>query len=239
MIRAKIKNLFKKVIRKISRQIFKIDVIFQDEFSDLERVIEIEYGHFKSRENKLSIDNDENPIPWFTYPSIEYLKQLDLKNFNCLEWGCGNSSLFFAQKTKHITSIEDNENWFHTVDKKIKELCIYNADILFAKNEKEYIYPSIEDKYDLIIIDGKYRMECIYTAIKLFSGKGFIILDNSNRYPDLCKIFRDNKFLQVDFIGFGPIVDFTTQTTFFFSVNSFSNIKIQAKLPIIGNPNNY
>ena len=231
-----IKYLVKKVFFRFSKSENKI---LQSKLDGIEYIIEIEYGHLKSKEAQKSIDKDSNPIPWFTYPSIEYLKQLDLKNFNCLEWGCGNSTFFFAQKTKHITSIEDNIEWYQIVNNRINEYGISNIELLFAKNEKEYISPQIGNKYDIIIIDGNYRKECIETSINLFSGKGFIILDNSNRYPDFCEIIKANNLLQVDFIGFGPIVDFTTQTTFFFATESIYNIKIDVKIPIIGNPGNW
>ncbi len=215
------------------------NTISTSNLTSIEYVIEIEYGHQRSKEERESIDKDGNPLPWFTYPAIEYLKQLDIKSYNCLEWGCGNSTFFFAKRTKYILSIEDNLEWHKKVKNKIKELGISNVELLLAVNEHDYVTPKCKNKYDIIIIDGNHRKKCIETAIKLFSGKGFITLDNSNRNPDYCEIIRRYNFLQVDFIGFGPIVDFTTQTTFFFKADSISNIKIEAKIPIIGNPYNW
>ena len=40
--------------------------------------------------------------------------------------------------------------------------------------------------YDLIVIDGAYRYDCAEVAIKYLSNDGLIILDDSERYPELC-----------------------------------------------------
>ena len=41
----------------------------------------------------LLVNENNEPIPWFTYPSIQYLDQLDLSEKTIFEWGSGNSSL--------------------------------------------------------------------------------------------------------------------------------------------------
>ncbi len=72
------------------------------------------------------IDKDGNPIPWYTYPAIEYLENLDMTDKRVLEWGSGNSSLFWAKRAKEVISIENDKEWFEKINaKKLPNQTIY------------------------------------------------------------------------------------------------------------------
>ena len=71
-----------------------------------------EFAIERSIDEKVCIDKDGNPIPWYTYPAIEYLSQFDYSQKEIFEFGCGYSSMFWANRAKKVTSIEDNINWF-------------------------------------------------------------------------------------------------------------------------------
>jgi hypothetical protein len=174
------------------------------------------WGHNKSVEMKMPIDNLENPLPWFTYPAIEYLTQLNLQAMTVLEWGLGNSTLFFSKRCFHITSIEHDPVWFD----KIRIQLPKNVDAKLL-DEKDYVnYPlELNKEFDLIIVDGILRKDCLDLAIKILKKTGIIIFDNSDRNPELCKQIRDKEFLQIDFHGFGPINFYTWTTTIFYKCN--------------------
>ena len=38
-----------------------------------------EFAIERSIDEKVCVDKDNNPIPWYTYPAIEYLSQLIMK----------------------------------------------------------------------------------------------------------------------------------------------------------------
>src|SRR5450830_523789 len=59
-----------------------------------------------------AVDRNGNPIPWFTYPCVDYLKQLDLRDKSAFEWGPGNSTLFLASRCKDVTSVEECEVYY-------------------------------------------------------------------------------------------------------------------------------
>ena len=86
-------------------------------------------------------------------------------------------------------------------------------DTIFADNEK----------YDVIVIDGKRRAECAATAVKCLAEGGMIILDDSDRintsleYANAVKTLREANLLQVDFYGFCPMNNYTKTTSVFFS----------------------
>lgn len=184
-------------------------------------------GHKRSFEEKRPIDNLENPLPWFTYPAIEYVKQLDLKKISILEWGTGNSTLFFANLCKEIIAIEHNKEWHSFVSQRLPT----NAKVVLT-SEKSYASLPLEfnQKFDLIIVDGINRAECINTALELLKEDGLLIFDNSERNPELCELIRDRNFIQIDFHGMGPINSYQWTTSFFFS--RLWNIKPLSVQPI-------
>src|SRR2546423_6005291 len=59
------------------------------------RILNFEYGYLKSAAAMRSIDAAGNPLPWITYPAIEFLKQLDLSDKTVFEYGCGGGAPLF------------------------------------------------------------------------------------------------------------------------------------------------
>ncbi len=57
------------------------------------------------------VDAAGQPIPWITYPALEVLEQLVRPNFRVFEFGCGNSSLWWAARTSEVVSVDHDENW--------------------------------------------------------------------------------------------------------------------------------
>ena len=213
-------NIIKKIIKiglnkffnLFGLQIVNIDRS-SNEFSKTIKILEYKYGHKKSKVSKTSIDFDENPIPWFTYPSIEYIKQLDLTNKVMLEWGAGSSSMFFSKRVKKVYSIEHNEEWYE----KVKKYNIHNQEILFSEKEYSTIPKRLNVLFDIILIDGVERENCAKQVLSLINKGGLIILDNSDRHPDICSYFRESGYIEADFHGFGPINDYTWTTSLFFN----------------------
>lgn len=188
------------------------------------RKITIDYGHFNSIKKGECIDRHDNPIPWYTYPTIEYLNQFDYSNKTIFEWGTGNSSLFWGRLAKKVISIEDNPQWF----KKINSKKSTNMKLYLIQNEEEYvkIISKLNIKFDIIIIDAKFRQECVKIAPNFLKKKGIIIFDNSDRYPNTCKKLRENNnLIQIDFSGFGPLNSSTWTTSLFLDRNFYFNVK--------------
>ncbi len=180
-------------------------------------ILESEYGHYVSSSLWSSVDKDKNPIPWFTYPTIEYLKQVDFSKKSIFEWGSGNSTLFWASKSKNISSVEGDFNWYETGLQKTKDL--KNVKLVWAPDKNTYI-ESIKEttrKYDVIVIDGSYRFDCTKASIKSLKHGGLIILDNSNWFPKTSRFLRHSGFIEIPMVGFAPIVPYVSVTSLFLS----------------------
>ena len=181
----------------------------------------LEYGYERSLIQKECIDKHNNPIPWYTYPAIEYLDSLDFSDKLVFEFGCGNSSLFWAKKCLKVTSVENNPEWHEKIASKAPE----NLNIILCEDEKSYVNSiyTQKTKYDVIVIDGVYRDKCAESAINNLADDGIIIFDNSDRisefkdYSDAQQVLLRKNLLQVDMSGFGPGNQYCWTTSIFFT----------------------
>lgn len=41
------------------------------------KILSLNYGQYRSMRLQKSVDREGNPIPWYTYPAIDYLTQFD------------------------------------------------------------------------------------------------------------------------------------------------------------------
>ena len=86
--------------------------MYSEKFTKFIQMWQKEFAIERTIDEKICVDKDFNPIPWYTYPAIEYLSQFDYSDKLIYEFGCGNSSVFWAKRAKQVISIEDNPQWF-------------------------------------------------------------------------------------------------------------------------------
>jgi hypothetical protein len=230
----------------MKKLVYKVKNLLFDRKDDAKKSISIDYspvriaqelGWSLSRELHSAINKDGEPLPWITYPAIEYLNQLDLRSKTVLEYGSGNSSLYFSRRVKSILSIEHNLEWYS----KLKIDLAENQSLIHASEELYAEAPLQQNKkFDIIIIDGIKREECVAVCFKIIEEGGMILLDNSERYPNLCEKIRNDGYLQIDFHGMGPINRYTWTTSLFFSAESigrFLPLSLQPLKPKGGESN--
>lgn len=164
---------------------------------------------------KQCLDREGKPIPWYTYPAIEYIKQLDLSEKRVFEYGSGHSTIFWSSRCKTLTSVEHDELWFRRIRDQLPEKVSYHL----RQSTEDYVNVIEEDDkhFDIIIIDGAYRYDCAAAALKKLNSSGFIILDNSDWMTNSSQLLREAGLIEVDMSGFGPINNYTWTTSFYFS----------------------
>ncbi len=183
------------------------------------KALAVKYGQFKTIRQWECIDNSNAKIPWYTYPAIEYLNNIDFNDKIVFEYGSGNSSGYWARKAKSVRSAEHNKEWFD----KIKSEIAQNQIIDLCENEQDYLdaINKVSGRIDVIIIDGIYREKCARLVRDHLSDDGIVILDNADWYKETSKYLREElDLLEVDFHGFGPINAYTWTTSIFFSRNA-------------------
>ncbi len=208
--------------------------MYSDKFQTFIKTWQQEFAIEKTIDDKACVDKNGSPIPWYTYPAIEYLNQFDYTAKRIFEYGCGSSSSFWAARALSVTSVEDNPQWFA---KWQKELRASNLEILLRNESEKYENAIFETErtFDVIVVDGKRREKCCAAAIQKLSPDGMIILDDSDRinvsreYAAAVAELKKADLLQIDFFGFCPMNNYTKTTSLFlrrnFNFKSLCNVQ--------------
>lgn len=188
----------------------------QDEITKLLSNLEIlacKQGQLEAIKSGCPVNVDNEPIPWYTYPSMEYLQQIDFSEKSIYAWGLRNSGLFWAVRAREVLCVENDKEWYQ----KVRHTKYPNMKVYFGEAMEDYVYKIAEyDRaFDVIIIDGSYRYNCAVLALDHLATNGMIVLDNADRYPTTTKLLREAGLIQMDFCGFGPARDYTWCTSLF------------------------
>jgi hypothetical protein len=196
------------------------------------RSLWFDYAHLRSAAIQQAVDADGRAVPWYTYPAIEYLRQLDFSDKTVFEYGSGNSTLFWGASAKAVVSAEEDERWYATLGPKLPS----NCELVLETDLARYVdvirrYP---EGFDVIVVDGasrgRTRLKCSRVAIECLRPGGLIILDNADWLPESSRVLRDSGLIQVDMTGFVPI-NGNTQTTSLFFHREFVTRPKGARLP--------
>ena len=199
------------------------------------RTLWFDYAHVRSAALRTAVDASGLPVPWYTYPAIEYLRQLDFSDKTVFEYGSGQSTLFWAAAAKRIVSVEEDESWYARLAPRRPP----NCELILETDLADY--PGVIDRYpdgfDVIAVDGAARghtrLKCSRAAIRCLRPGGLVILDNADWLPESARVLRESGLLQVDLTGFAPITGHTQTTTLFFHREFVTRPKY-ARLPMPG-----
>ena len=186
----------------------------------------LEIGWFNSFKSHKSVDKNGKPIPWFSYPFIDFLTPRLSKELTVFEFGSGNSTLFFAERVKKVISIEHNNEWYQIVSKAKPD----NVDLILTKSDSSENYldyiKTMNEVVDVIIVDGLHRIDCLKAAIEKLSGMVVIILDDSERdeYKAGIDFVLQSGFKSLQFWGISPGYLYRKSTTVFYGTLNCFNI---------------
>lgn len=172
------------------------------------------YGYLDSVIRRAPVDGRGGPLPWYTYPAIEFINQLDFTGKTVFEFGSGFSTLFWAARAKRVVSVENDAEWYRIV----REQLPANCELLLETDLDRYAdaitqYP---EGFDVIVVDGGSRRKCCLQALNALKKGGVIVLDNSDWSGESSYTLRNGGLLEVDMTGFAPINAFTCTTSFYF-----------------------
>lgn len=177
------------------------------------------------------IFNVRPELPWISYDAQAEIARRLGPNKRALEFGAGMSTAWFAARVAEIVSIEDHSGWFETVQNKFRLRGIANAHFRLAPTKSEYLTLNDREQqggFDFVLIDGRYRDDCVDVAIDSLNPGGCIYLDNSDQilHDELngsCIIAREKLHLWakenqggiLKFTDFAPTLAFVTRGELF------------------------
>jgi SAM-dependent methyltransferase len=165
-------------------------------------------------------------IPWFSYAAIDFLGDFLRPDMTVCEYGSGGSTLFFAQRTRSVYSIEDNAKWYEWVSRRLESianvtlrLCPFDFKNPAGFEDSEYLQAMPNEQFDVIVVDGseewtQVRPICFKKAEARVKPGGIIVVDDSWRYP---RLREENKARgHRVFQSVGPCRPGVTSTDIFF-----------------------
>ena len=172
-----IKNVIKRLItKKLHLRLMAYNSLISNPNSYLYST-----GWIQSLGVRKPIDKDGSPIPWMNFAVVKLLEDRLTDNLNIFEFGSGYSTYFYARKVLAVTSVEYDEDWFQLIKSDLPE----NVNLIYKAKDVDGDYCRIigtaNEQYDVVIVDGRDRVNCVKQSISALSAKGIILLDDSQR----------------------------------------------------------
>lgn len=176
-------------------------------------------GWYQSLNEQAPVNKDLKPIPWYTYPAIEFIEGILQPYFKVFEYGSGNSTIWYSKRVETIVTVENNKTWYDKLSFEISKN--KNVELIYKGNLLEYPYSIQEypnNHFDIIVIDGRSRNLCTFICWKHLNPNGIIIFDNTDRhiYNDAVIFLLSKGFKRIDFYGLIPSLPYKTCTSIFF-----------------------
>lgn len=185
-----------------------------------------EIGWFRSKEARMPMDRNGDSLPWFTYPSIAFLTGRIRSDMSVFEYGSGNSTLWWSTKVSELVSCEHDLEWYNFFKERVPSNVSYiHRDLENGGGYCKAIL-QFDDNFDIVVIDGRDRVNCAKNLLPKLHDRGVIVWDNSDRqrYEDGYSFLLDNGFRRLDFTGLGPINNSEWCTSVFYRDDNCLNI---------------
>ncbi len=150
-------------------------------------------------------------VPWIAPAAVDFLEGYLKPTDRVLEFGSGRSTLWFAERVHHITSVEHNPDWHRQISIKIAEKGYSNVSYFLHQKQADSV-PASQSEYvlvtqsipsaslDAVLVDGIYRAQCVLQSLSLIADGGALVIDNVNRYLPSRSIAPNSRSMEV-----GPV----------------------------------
>ena len=211
-------NILLYLPRKVRDIIFRISLGMKMAFSRKSYLVRT--GFVYSRIHDAIKNREGEFIPWMNYPIIHFLDERLDKRQSVFEYGSGASSMYLAQRVGAVTSVEYDQGWYQ----RIKELTDKQTNIAihFVPLNETY-YQAISRigqgaKFDIVIVDGRFRVESAIFSFDYLTPEGVIVLDDSERphYQQAYDFYHEKGYRHLTFAGLKPTGFGTDYTTIFY-----------------------
>ncbi|TWT98631.1 class I SAM-dependent methyltransferase [Stieleria varia] len=161
-------------------------------------------GWIRSFAEQSPVAKDGTPVPWLTIPFVKFLTPRLDSSMTVLEYGSGNSTLFYSKLAQSVVSVESDSDWYNKLLSQVDQRVV---DI-HLKQLPEYITfaGTLGRQFDFIVVDGLERVQCSKEAVKLLSDRGVMVLDDCVReeYRPIYDHMKEAGFRCIEFFGMAP-----------------------------------
>jgi predicted O-methyltransferase YrrM len=175
-------------------------------------------GWLRSRELKMPVDAEARPLPWYTYAAIDFLTRRSRPDMHVLEFGSGNSTRWWAERVATVVTVEHDEEWAARVARDLPS----NVSLMRVPLEPdgEYCRSALHarEKFHVIVIDGRDRVNCAKNCLGSLRHDGVIVWDDSqrSRYRPGYRYLARRDFRRLEFTGLGAMAPVNKETSVFY-----------------------
>lgn len=178
----------------------------------------LEDGWFRSFEEQRVIDHRGNPVPFLTYPAVEFLLRRVRPEMSVFEYGAGASTLWWARHVREVIACEHNRRWFEGISAQAPP----NVTLIYRELEYGGAYSKAileyHNRFDIVVIDGRDRVNCALNSLVALKAAGVLMWDNTDRreYEPGLRHLRRAGFRELEFIGMCPMINEKSRTSIFY-----------------------
>lgn len=184
-------------------------------------------GWLRSMQVKETVAADGSPIPWITYPAIDFLADRITTEMKVFEYGSGNSTFWWSSRVNEVVSCEHDKEWYAYFQGRMPT----NVSYLLRRakgGSTAYVdeITKYNDMFDILVIDGRQRVQCAYNGFAALRDEGVVVWDNSDRkeYQPGFDYLCAKGCKRVDFWGMGALATRRWCTSIFYRHNNCLDI---------------
>ena len=132
-----------------------------------------------------------------------------------LEFGSGQSTLWWAKRVKQVVAIEHDPTW---TPSPMPNNVIFHRIPLEENGDYCRAAERTDGMFDVIVIDGRDRVRCCRNSLKKLSERGVVIWDDAERrrYQPGIKTLLAAGFKQMPFFGHSAMKAGQSDTSIFY-----------------------
>lgn len=142
------------------------------------------------------------PQPLLTWPFLDFVSHLELRNERLLELGAGKSTLWFAQHFGHVRSLETDPEWQRALAPRIGSNVELSLVELATLESASCEYRG--ESWLLVDFAGRRTafLDRFLARVPRDSAPCAIVLDNADWYRRGAALLQQHGYLEIPFYGF-------------------------------------
>ncbi len=174
-----------------------------------------EDGWIRSLAEGVPVDAEGRPLPWMNYPAIDFLARHVRPNMSVFEYGCGHSTLWWAARVREVIACDHDREWVERIRPRAPGNVTLRHVALEEGGEYSRVVAEHPGRFDIVVIDGRDRVNCARHAVTGLKPEGVIVWDNTDREeyrPGIESLARAG-FRRVEFLGMVPTLNEKLETS--------------------------
>jgi hypothetical protein len=172
-------------------------------------------GWHRSLVEGVPVDAQGGPLPWINYPAIDFLARRVRPEMSVFEYGCGHSTLWWAARVREVIACDHDRDWIERIRPRAPANVTLRHEALEYDGAYSRVVAEYPGRFDIVVIDGRDRVNCARHALTGLKPEGVIVWDNTDRaeYAPGLDALAAAGFRRVEFLGMAPSLNDKLETS--------------------------